>query len=118
MLRCYTLNLEAVVMNLSPEQKREQNKALNLREFAQAGGISYSLAITLAREPGFPVFHGKIWWEDFVMWRRQAIQNSPRHSRLEDHPPDADHRAYESVPTNDSPNALPPRAARLLAEVA
>ena len=54
-------------MNLTPEEKRSKGKALSLREFAQAGGISYSLAIAFSKEPGFPIFHGKIWWEDFVM---------------------------------------------------
>jgi hypothetical protein len=50
-------------MNLTPEEKRSQGKALSLREFAQAGGISYSMAIALSKEPWFPIFHGKIWWE-------------------------------------------------------
>ena len=104
-------------MNLTPEEKRSQGKALSLREFAQAGGISYSLAIALSKEPGFPIFHGKIWWEDFVMWRRQAIQYSPHHYKLEDHPPDAGRTADESVPKSDLQASLPPRAARLLAEV-
>jgi hypothetical protein len=104
-------------MNLTPEEKRYKGKALSLREFAQAGGISYSLAIAFSKEPGFPIFHGKIWWEDFVMWRRQAIQYSPHRSMLEDHPPDADHTVSESVPKSDLQVSLPPRAARLLAEV-
>jgi hypothetical protein len=104
-------------MNLTPEEKRSQDKALSLREFAQAGGISYSMAIALSKEPWFPIFHGKIWWEDFVMWRRQAIQHSPHHHMLEDHPPDAGHKADESIPKSDLQASLPPRAARLLAEV-
>jgi len=104
-------------MNLTPEEKRSQDKALSLREFAQAGGISYSLAITLAKEPGFPIFHGKIWWADFVMWRRQAIQHSQHHYTPEGHPRDDDHRACESAPKSDLQASLPPRAARLLAEV-
>jgi hypothetical protein len=104
-------------MNLTPEEKRSQGKALNLREFAQAGGISYSLAIAFSKEPGFPIFRGKIWWEDFVMWRRQAIQYSPHHYTLEDHPPDAGRTADEPIPKNDLQASLPPRAARLLAEV-
>ena len=104
-------------MNLTPEEKRSQGKALSLREFAQAGGISYSLAIALSKEAGFPIFHGKIWWEDFVMWRRQAIQHSPHHCTLEDRPPDVGHTADESVPKSDLRASLPPRAARLLAEV-
>jgi hypothetical protein len=104
-------------MNLTPEEKRSQGKALSLREFAQAGGISYSLAISLSKEPGFPIFHGKIWWDDFVMWRRQAIQHSPRHHTPEDHLPDAGHTVDESAPKNDLQASLPPRAARLLAEV-
>ena len=103
-------------MNLTPEE-RIPRQGSQLREFAQAGGISYSLAIALSKEPGFPIFHGKIWWEDFVMWRRQAIQHSPHHYMLEDHPPDAGHKADESIPKSDLQASLPPRAARLLAEV-
>jgi hypothetical protein len=104
-------------MNLTAEEKRLQGKALSLREFAQAGGISYSLAIALSKEPGFPIFHGKIWWEDFVIWRRRAIQYFPHRCMHEDHPPDADRTANESVPKSDLQASLPPRAARLLAEV-
>ena len=104
-------------MNLTPEEKRSQDKALSLREFAQAGGISYSLAITLAKEAGFPIFHGKIWWEDFVMWRRQAIQHTRHHSMPEDHRLDDGHTEGESIPKSDLQASLPPRAARLLAEV-
>lgn len=104
-------------MNLSPEEKRAQDKALSLREFAQAGGISYSLAITLAKEPGFPIFHGKIWWEDFVLWRRQVIQRAPDRHTPEDRPAGEGHRPGESISKSDLPASLPPRAARLLAEV-
>ena len=92
-------------MNLTPEEKRSQGKALSLREFAQAGGISYSLAIALSKEPGFPIFHGKIWWEDFVMWRRQAIQYSPHHYMLEEAP-----RRFQWVEGTDLMGALRPQA--------
>lgn len=104
-------------MNLTPEEKKSQGKALSLREFAQAGGITYSLAIALSKEPGFPIFHGKIWWEDFVIWRRQAIQHSPHRYTSEDPQPGAGHTIDELVPKSDLQASLPPRAARLLAEV-
>lgn len=104
-------------MNLSPEEKRAQDKALSLREFAQAGGISYPLAITLARAPGFPIFHGKIWWEDFVVWRRQVILRTQNHDTPEDRRTDGHRSEAESAPKNDLKASLPPRAARLFAEV-
>src|SRR5258708_1948889 len=59
--------LEAVM------EKRRLDQALNAKEFAVCAGVSYSTARSWFHLPGFPVFHGVIFWQDFVQWR--ARQN-------------------------------------------
>jgi len=54
-------------------EKRRLAQALNAKEFAVAAGISYSTAREWFRLPGFPVFRGVIFWQDFV--RRRTDQN-------------------------------------------
>lgn len=83
-------------------EKRRLDQALNAKEFAVCAGVSYSTARSWFHLPGFPVFCGVIFWQDFVHWR-------------------ADHNGFKN-PTqpqhNDNtttaiPN-LPPRAAQIL----
>jgi len=50
-------------------EKRRLDQALNAKEFAVCAGVSYSTARDWFRLPGFPVFHGVIFWQDFVAWR-------------------------------------------------
>jgi hypothetical protein len=50
-------------------EKRRLDQALNAKEFAVAAGISYSTAREWFRLPGFPVFRGVIFWQDFARWR-------------------------------------------------
>ena len=57
------VSLEAVV------EKRRLDQALNAKEFAVLAGISYSAARSWFRMPGFPVFRGVVFWQDFVQWR-------------------------------------------------
>jgi hypothetical protein len=57
------VSLEAVV------EKRRLDQALNAKEFAVLVGISYSAARSWFRSPGFPVFRGVVFWQDFVQWR-------------------------------------------------
>ena len=99
------VTLEAVL------EKRRLEQALNAKEFAVLTGISYSSALEWFRVPGFPVFRGFVFWQDFAEWRRaqsglgsgQSVPERPlqsegageRHLRIED---------------------LPPRAARILLE--
>jgi len=84
--------------------KRRLDQALNAKEFAVCAGVSYSTARSWFHLPGFPVFHGVIFWQDFVLWRTH--QNGlPIHS--------------ENLPqrTGDHTAAgLPPRAASVLLE--
>jgi hypothetical protein len=58
------VTLEAVV------EKRRLDQALNAKEFAVLAGISYSSALEWFRVPGFPVFRGFVFWQDFADWRR------------------------------------------------
>ena len=57
------VSLDAVV------KKRRLDQALNAKEFAVLAGISYSTARAWFRLPGFPVFRGVVFWQDFVQWR-------------------------------------------------
>jgi len=50
-------------------EKRRLDQALNVKEFAVAAVISYSVAREWFRLPGFPVFHGVLFWKDFELWR-------------------------------------------------
>jgi hypothetical protein len=92
------ITLEAVM------EKRQLDQALNAKEFAVCAGVSYSTARSWFHLPGFPAFHGVVFWQDFVHWRthQNGIASQP-----------------DSLP---QPNAvqtsahLPPRAAHVLLE--
>ena len=45
---------------------------LNVKESAVPAGISYSTARDWFHAKGFPAFNGKVFWQDFVTWRRRA----------------------------------------------
>ena len=97
--------LDAVV------EKRRLDQALNAKEFAVLAGISYSSALEWFRVPGFPVFRGFVFWQDFTEWRRaQAGLGSARLEPRE---------AANSRLTKErrmSLEGLPPRAVRILLE--
>jgi hypothetical protein len=92
------ITLEAVM------EKRRLDQALNAKEFAVCAGVSYSTARSWFHLPGFPVFHGVIFWQDFVQWRSN-------HNGLANESDNPTH-------SNDSQTLtdLPPRAARILLE--
>ena len=56
--------------------KREADQALNIKEFAVLAGVSYSVAREWFHLRGFPALLGKVFWADFVIWRRN--QNRPK----------------------------------------
>jgi hypothetical protein len=60
--------LQGITLN-SVMEKRRLDQALNAKEFAVCAGVSYSTARHWFHLPGFPVFHGVIFWQDFVQWR-------------------------------------------------
>jgi hypothetical protein len=47
-------------------EKRRLDQALNAKEFAVLAGISYSIARAWFHLPGFPVFRGVVFWQDFA----------------------------------------------------
>jgi hypothetical protein len=85
-------------------EKRRLDQALNAKEFAVCAGVSYSTARSWFHLPGFPVFHGVIFWQDFVCWRanRNEFGNKP------ENPPQ-----FSGL---EKAAGLPPRAARILLE--
>jgi hypothetical protein len=87
-------------------EKRRLDQALNAKEFAVCAGVSYSIAREWFRLPGFPVFRGVVFWQDFVQWRthQNGFASQP-----------------ESLPHGNGVQtaaaaSLPPRAARILQE--
>ena len=93
-----TITLESVL------ERRRLDQALNAKEFAVCAGVSYSTARSWFHLSGFPVFHGVIFWKDFVQWR--TSQNGFASQSENTQPPD-------SNLTNLS-SSLPPRAAQIL----
>jgi len=92
-------------------------RAMSKRNFMKVTGFSHQNAQKLWSDQSFPLVAGKVFWSDFVAWRRRGFQ-SPN-LRMPPNPgPDVDHKADAPVRKNDSPNALPPRAARLRASFA
>ena len=94
------VSLEAVL------EKRRLGQALNAKEFSVCAGVSYSTARHWFHLPGFPVFQGFVFWQDFVNWR--AIQTSQTQATNELH----DDAARPSFQSSDFPS----RAARILSE--
>jgi len=98
--------LEGITLE-SVLEKRRLDQALNAKEFAVCAGISYSTARSWFHLAGFPVFHGVVFWQDFVHWR--TGQNG-----FGSHCEDMEHQNAVPVATG---SALPPRAARILQEL-
>jgi hypothetical protein len=99
------VNIDEVV------EKRRLDQALNAKEFAVLAGISYSTAREWFRLPGFPVFRGVVFWQDFERWR--AAQTGL--GEFDDKPPRSGIEAQSrggGRPATD----LPPQAARIVAE--
>jgi hypothetical protein len=92
------ISLESVL------EKRRLDQALNAKEFAVCAGVSYSMARSWFHLPGFPVFHGVIFWRDFIQWRAH-------HNGLVE-PPETPPQRNVGQPTT----GLPPRAAQILLE--
>ena len=87
-------------------EKRRLDQALNAKEFAVCAGVSYSTARAWFHLAGFPVFHGVVFWQDFVQWRTGEIGIT---SHSEGFP-------HHDVATVAAAATLPPRAAQILFE--
>ncbi len=103
-----------------------ENKPVRLAGFAAAIGLSYDAARTITLQPGFPKVGQWIFREDFEAWRREQVKAAAKAAvgqaqgaatkRANRRRSRAD-KFCESSPTHDSPDAWPPKAARLLERV-
>ena len=91
-------------------------KALSLKELGRVTGMSYRLISRMKNEKDFPLVEGKIFYSDFVIWRRKKAGLVRRHDKQANPSPDDDHTTCGSTPKNGSPTALTPHAERLLSE--
>lgn len=90
--------------------KQKLDQALNVKEFAVLAGISYSVAREWFQLTGFPAIQGKVFWQDFVLWRR--AKQLPKGSITGSPEPNPAHVKSHS----DTLQQFPPRAARILAD--
>jgi len=93
-------------------EKRRLGQALNAKEFAVVAGVSYSAAREWFRLPGFPVFRGLVFWQDFERWRatQTGLNEAERGSALNG--TERQHQTPASTPRR----GLPPQAARIVAQ--
>jgi len=84
-------------------EKRRLEQAMNVKEFAVCAGVSYSTARAWFRLPGFPAFHGVVFWQDFVRWRTGHKRRKPAETKRQ-------------VQTAVVASNLPARAAQILLE--
>ena len=84
-------------------EKRRLDQALSAKEFAILAGISYSNARQWFNSPGFPVFRGRVFWQDFVAWRTHRLEFNPQ-------------RQTPAATRNPVISNLPPRALQILRE--
>ena len=92
------ITLEAVM------EKRRLDQALNAKEFAVCAGLSYSTAREWFHSPGFPVFRGVIFWQDFVQWRTKQNGSVSQPEKL----------PHNNGVSTAATSKLPPRAAQIL----
>ncbi len=98
--------------NVTLEQvtkKRQLGQVLNAKEFAVLAGISYSAAREWFRLPGFPVFRGFVFWQDFCDWRRAQFQLQAASIQSM-----VDTKDRNRGQSHTRVEGLPPKAARLL----
>ena len=93
-------------------EKRRLEQALNAKEFAVLAGISYSVARNWFRLPGFPLFRGVVFWQDFVRWRTAQTRFNNLNAQ---HSQNLSKSAVEAA--SQSTLSLPARAFRILDEV-
>jgi len=92
-------------------RKRDADQALNIKEFAVLAGVSYSVAREWFQSGGFPALHGKVFWQDFVLWRR--TRNLKQNVSA---PTPAENGAGIGLSAAKPRTQWPHRAAKILAE--
>ena len=91
-----------------------REKALSKRAFARETGFGQRKVTEIWSEPSFPVVAGKVFWSDFVLWRRRNLPPQ-RCASAPDEQPRVDRTPCAPAQMSDSHVSLRPRAARLAA---
>jgi hypothetical protein len=54
----------------SARQKRAEGAGLTVKEWCALAGYGYDYGLAVTHQKGFPVFEGRIVWEDWTRWRQ------------------------------------------------
>jgi hypothetical protein len=54
----------------SARQKRVEGSGLTVKEWCALAGYGYDQGLAMSHQQGFPVFNGRIVWEDWTKWRQ------------------------------------------------
>ncbi len=94
-------------------EKRRLGQGLNIKEFAVAAGVSYSVAREWFQIKGFPRFEGVVFWEDFAKWRnnRDTLKSIPSTYASPSQLPSSTDSSFPS-----RASGMPARAAKILLE--
>gem|GEM_PF-3267671 len=99
---------------LSPQDNSPaRERPLSKRAFIRVSGFGQKSVNEIWKQPAFPLVCGKVYWSDYVLWRRRNIQ--PASPPVAPSEPEICNIPHPLAKVRLSPTSLPPRAARLLA---
>lgn len=55
-------------------QKRQDGSGMHVKEWCVLADYGYDQGLAITRMEGFPIFNGRIVWEDWVKWRQIKLQ--------------------------------------------
>ena len=58
---------------LSARQKRDYGAGLTIKEWCALAGYGYDCGLAMTHQQGFPLFNGRIVWEDWTKWRQIKV---------------------------------------------
>lgn len=80
-----------MITKLTPQEKADRGMFMNIFELAEVVGIERHRMARIVKQPGFPIFEGKVMHADFLTWYRRVVGISQPHPVVVDHPlPTAD----------------------------
>jgi hypothetical protein len=54
----------------SAKQKRIEGSGLTIKEWCALAGYGYDYGLAMIHQEGFPIFSGRVVWEDWTKWRQ------------------------------------------------
>ena len=99
-----------MITERSAVEKWEAGLPVNLKELSEIQCVSYKTAVRWAADGTFPRVGRLLMKQDFLRWWKQKAQRPDTASH---HQPPVGCKPRGQHPKNDSPNAWPPKAARL-----